>query len=161
MRTWIANRRGISTKEQEEFMLRLGLTIAVYEEYPCSSSRYVSPMWALSSVVFNLQIWLYLLVPKHPNISFIILRITAVIADLDLKNLIDNVNKKFQANEKWEDVINRRTDRLSYYAQCCKLKVPAQILSLCIVFLLLCGLRIQNIKYILCLMAEPINNLNL
>lgn len=61
----------------------------------------------------------------HPDVSPSVpsdIRITAVISDLDLKNLIDNVNKKFQANEKWEDVINRRTDRLSYYAQCCKLK---------------------------------------
>ncbi|XP_006342845.1 uncharacterized protein [Solanum tuberosum] len=57
-------------------------------------------------------------------------RITTVISDLDLKNLIDVVNKKFQANEKWEDVINRRTDRFSYCAQCCKLKdAPLKYLS--------------------------------
>ncbi|WMV22610.1 hypothetical protein MTR67_015995 [Solanum verrucosum] len=56
--------------------------------------------------------------------------ITTVISDLDLKNLIDVVNKKFQANEKWEDVINRRTDRFSYCAQCCKLKdAPLKYLS--------------------------------
>ncbi|XP_059291496.1 uncharacterized protein LOC132044979 [Lycium ferocissimum] len=57
-------------------------------------------------------------------------RISTVISDLDLKNLIDDINKKFQANEKWEDVINRRTDRLSYRAQCCKLKdAPLKYLS--------------------------------
>lgn len=60
-----------------------------------------------------------------------------MISDLDLKNLIDDINKNFQANEKWEDAINRRTDRLSYCAQCCKQKVLAQFLSLCTVFLLL------------------------
>ncbi|KAK4736300.1 hypothetical protein R3W88_010561 [Solanum pinnatisectum] len=61
-------------------------------------------------------------------------RITTVISDLDLKNLIDVVNKKFQANEKWEDVINRRTDRFSYCAQCCKLKdAPLKYLSVTVV----------------------------
>lgn len=60
-----------------------------------------------------------------------------MVSDLDLKNLIDVVNNKFQANEKWEDVINRRTDRFSYCARCCKLKVLAQIISLCTVFLIL------------------------
>ncbi|KAJ8553165.1 hypothetical protein K7X08_023843 [Anisodus acutangulus] len=57
-------------------------------------------------------------------------RITTVISDLDLKNLIDDINKKFQADEKWADVINRRTDRLSYCARCCKPKdAPLKYLS--------------------------------
>ncbi|XP_049394198.1 uncharacterized protein LOC125858456 isoform X3 [Solanum stenotomum] len=64
------------------------------------------------------------------SLPLLLLMITTVISDLDLKNLIDVVNKKFQANEKWEDVINRRTDRFSYCAQCCKLKdAPLKYLS--------------------------------
>lgn len=62
---------------------------------------------------------------SHPDVSPSApsnVRITSVISDLDLKNLIDDINKKFQANEKWDDVVNRRTDRLSYRARCCKPK---------------------------------------
>lgn len=69
----------------------------------------------------------------HPDVSPSApsdVRITTVISDLDLKNLIDAITKKFQANEKWEDVINRRTDRLSYCAWCCKPKdAPLKYLS--------------------------------
>ncbi|XP_059280876.1 uncharacterized protein LOC132034500 [Lycium ferocissimum] len=58
------------------------------------------------------------------------IRITTVISDIDLKNLIDDLNMKSQTIEKWEDVINRRTDRFSYYARCCKSKgAPLKYLS--------------------------------
>ncbi|KAM3267777.1 hypothetical protein P3S67_031762 [Capsicum chacoense] len=72
---------------------------------------------------------------SHPDVSPSTpdVRITTVISDLDLKNLIDDINKNFQANEKWEDAINRRTDRLSYCAQCCKQKdAPLKYLSVTI-----------------------------
>ncbi|XP_009793255.1 uncharacterized protein [Nicotiana sylvestris] len=65
-----------------------------------------------------------------PSSALSDVRITTVISELDLKNLIDDINMKFHANEKWEDVINRRTDRLSYYARCCKQKdAPLKYLS--------------------------------
>ena len=45
-----------------------------------------------------------------------------LVTDADLKFLIDNLEEKMGENEKWEKVIDKRNDILSYYAKCCKPK---------------------------------------
>lgn len=49
-------------------------------------------------------------------------RISTIISDLDLKNLIENLDEKLHDNERWEHVIDRREDLFSYTAKCCKPK---------------------------------------
>ncbi|KAB2625167.1 hypothetical protein D8674_016827 [Pyrus ussuriensis x Pyrus communis] len=45
-----------------------------------------------------------------------------LVTDVDLKFLIDNFVEKTGKNVKWENVIDKRNDILSYYAKCCKPK---------------------------------------
>ncbi|KAL2551233.1 Polyketide cyclase/dehydrase and lipid transport superfamily protein [Forsythia ovata] len=47
-------------------------------------------------------------------------RISGIISDLDLKNLIDDLDDKFHDDVIWENVIDKRNNRLSYKANCCK-----------------------------------------
>ncbi|KAK9022473.1 hypothetical protein V6N11_002733 [Hibiscus sabdariffa] len=49
-------------------------------------------------------------------------RIPEIISDLDLKFLVDNLDEKLNEDEKWENVINKKTDFLSYNAKCCRPK---------------------------------------
>ncbi|KAK3009839.1 hypothetical protein RJ639_010479, partial [Escallonia herrerae] len=56
--------------------------------------------------------------------------ISSIVPDSDLKSLIHNLEEKFHEKEKWEKVIDRRTNLLSYNAQCCKPKdSPLKYLS--------------------------------
>lgn len=58
-------------------------------------------------------------IPPPPNPS---IRISGVVTDADLKILIDNLEEKLDANEKWENVVDKRTNLFSYKAKCCKPK---------------------------------------
>ncbi|CAA2977568.1 stAR-related lipid transfer 7, mitochondrial [Olea europaea subsp. europaea] len=49
-------------------------------------------------------------------------RISGIISDLDLKNLIDDLDEKFHEDIIWENVIDKSNNRFSYKAQCCKQK---------------------------------------
>nr|GMC77342.1 StAR-related lipid transfer protein like [Ipomoea batatas] len=56
-------------------------------------------------------------------------RISTIISDLDLKDLIENLDEKLHCNEKWEHVIDRRADLFSYTAKCCKPKDGPKYIS--------------------------------
>lgn len=45
------------------------------------------------------------------------------ISDTDLKALLDDLDGRLNENEKWERVIEKSNDNLSYSAKCCKPKV--------------------------------------
>ncbi|PIA43962.1 hypothetical protein AQUCO_01800192v1 [Aquilegia coerulea] len=49
-------------------------------------------------------------------------RISATVSDADLKNLINNLDGIFDQEMKWDDVINKTSNRLSYNAKCYKPK---------------------------------------
>ncbi|XP_024969297.1 uncharacterized protein LOC112508783 isoform X2 [Cynara cardunculus var. scolymus] len=49
-------------------------------------------------------------------------RISDVITDLDLKVLMDSLDETVHGNDKWENVVDRRNNSLSYYVKCCKPK---------------------------------------
>ncbi|XP_068642671.1 uncharacterized protein [Aristolochia californica] len=49
-------------------------------------------------------------------------RISEIISDADLRDLINDIDRKLDEKEKWEDVIDRRNNLLSYMAKCCKPK---------------------------------------
>ena len=59
-----------------------------------------------------------------------ICRIPEIVSDSDLKFLVDNLDKKLNEDEKWENVIDKKTNFLSYKAKCCKLKVLFTLLCL-------------------------------
>lgn len=49
-----------------------------------------------------------------------------MISDSDLTTLIDNLDMKLNGEiEKWQCVMDRRNDLISYNAKCCKPKVNA------------------------------------
>ncbi|XP_062155444.1 uncharacterized protein LOC133863502 [Alnus glutinosa] len=54
---------------------------------------------------------------SHPQF-----RILEIVSDADLKFLIKNLDQKLNENEKWEHVIDKRNNFLSYNAKCCKPK---------------------------------------
>ncbi|KAE8710899.1 hypothetical protein F3Y22_tig00110318pilonHSYRG00026 [Hibiscus syriacus] len=57
-------------------------------------------------------------------------RIPEIISDSDLKFLIDNLDEKLNEDEKWENVIDKKTNFLSYNAKCCRTKdKPLKYLS--------------------------------
>ncbi|KAF6143846.1 hypothetical protein GIB67_009827 [Kingdonia uniflora] len=57
---------------------------------------------------------------------------TAIISDLDLQNLINNLDESFN-EEKWEDVVNKKNNLLSYNVKSCKPKEgPLKYLSVTI-----------------------------
>ncbi|XVE91148.1 hypothetical protein DITRI_Ditri20bG0131400 [Diplodiscus trichospermus] len=57
-------------------------------------------------------------------------RIPEIVSDSDLKFLIDNLDEKLNEDEKWENVIDKKNNSLSYKAKCCKLKdKPLKYLS--------------------------------
>ncbi|XP_021297264.1 uncharacterized protein LOC110426372 [Herrania umbratica] len=45
-----------------------------------------------------------------------------IVSDSDLKFLIDNLDEKLNEDDKWENVIDKRNNFLSYRAKCCKSK---------------------------------------
>lgn len=49
-------------------------------------------------------------------------RISDIITDLDLKHLIENLDETINENEKWENVVDKRNNSLSYHVKCCKPK---------------------------------------
>ncbi|PON37067.1 START domain containing protein [Parasponia andersonii] len=56
--------------------------------------------------------------------------ISEVVSDADLKFLVENLEEKMSENEKWENVIDKRNNLLSYSAKCCKPKdAPLTYLS--------------------------------
>lgn len=57
-------------------------------------------------------------------------RIATIVPNTDLKTLISNLEGKFDENEKWEDVIDKSNNTLSYKARCCKPKVCAYLFFL-------------------------------
>ncbi|KAE8658697.1 hypothetical protein F3Y22_tig00116970pilonHSYRG00057 [Hibiscus syriacus] len=57
-------------------------------------------------------------------------RIPEIVSDSDLKFLIDNLDEKLNEDEKWENVIDKKTNFLSYNAKCCRPKdKPLKYLS--------------------------------
>ncbi|KAB2081280.1 hypothetical protein ES319_A05G121300v1 [Gossypium barbadense] len=57
-------------------------------------------------------------------------RIPEIVSDSDLKFLIDNLDEKLDEDEKWETVIDKKTNSLSYKAKCCRPKnKPLKYLS--------------------------------
>uniref|UniRef100_A0A2P2MQX8 Uncharacterized protein LOC103327463 n=1 Tax=Rhizophora mucronata TaxID=61149 RepID=A0A2P2MQX8_RHIMU len=57
-------------------------------------------------------------------------RIPEIILDSDLKFLIENLDEKPIKNEKWENVIEKKSNLLSYVAKCCKPKVSFLVFDL-------------------------------
>ncbi|KAM6562855.1 hypothetical protein CsatB_022853 [Cannabis sativa] len=56
--------------------------------------------------------------------------ISEIVSDADLMFLVKNLDEKNNENDKWESVIDKRNDHLSYSAKCCKSKdVPLKYLS--------------------------------
>ncbi|XP_077238624.1 uncharacterized protein LOC143879860 [Tasmannia lanceolata] len=56
--------------------------------------------------------------------------ISEIISDDDLRNLVNNLERKVDEKEKWDDVIDRRNNLMSYKAKCCKPKdAPLKYLS--------------------------------
>ncbi|KAJ9568481.1 hypothetical protein OSB04_004447 [Centaurea solstitialis] len=49
-------------------------------------------------------------------------RISDVITDLDLKVLMESLDEAVHGNDKWENVVDRRNNSISYYVKCCKPK---------------------------------------
>lgn len=101
-------------------------------EFISSSSSFVNVR--LSSVVSpspNTDLKL-----KNPTVSHSTnsqIRISEIISDLDLKNLIDNLDEKFPGYQKWDNVVDRRNSLLAYSAKCCKPKDgPLKYLSVTI-----------------------------
>ncbi|KAF8389502.1 hypothetical protein HHK36_026197 [Tetracentron sinense] len=47
-------------------------------------------------------------------------RITDIISDVHLRNLINTLDGELDKKEKWDDVIDKRNNLLSYNAKCCK-----------------------------------------
>lgn len=50
-------------------------------------------------------------------------RISNIISDCDLKDLINSLEGKLKDKERWEDVIDKKNDLISYNAKCCRSKV--------------------------------------
>ncbi|XP_044479970.1 uncharacterized protein LOC123206790 [Mangifera indica] len=48
--------------------------------------------------------------------------ISKIVSDADLKFLIENLEEKFNQNEKWENVVDKRNNLVSYTAKCCRPK---------------------------------------
>ncbi|KAK8967660.1 hypothetical protein KSP40_PGU009675 [Platanthera guangdongensis] len=60
-------------------------------------------------------------------------RISSIVTDGDLKDLITNLDCKNNEREKWEEVIAKKNDRLTYHAKCCRPKdAPLKYLSVTI-----------------------------
>ncbi|KAK8506788.1 hypothetical protein V6N13_054982 [Hibiscus sabdariffa] len=57
--------------------------------------------------------------PSSPNSRS---RIPEIVNNSDLKFLIDNLDEKCNEEEKWENVIDKKNNFLSYRAKCCKPK---------------------------------------
>ncbi|XP_021681660.2 uncharacterized protein LOC110665725 isoform X2 [Hevea brasiliensis] len=56
--------------------------------------------------------------------------ISELVSETDLKILIENLDEKLTKNEKWENVIDKSNNLLSYSAKCCKPKdAPLKYLS--------------------------------
>ncbi|CAA7408326.1 unnamed protein product [Spirodela intermedia] len=56
--------------------------------------------------------------------------ISKIISDEDLRQLIYNLEGNLNAGERWEDVIDRKSDQFSYMAKCCRPKEgPLKYLS--------------------------------
>ncbi|XWS20585.1 hypothetical protein CRYUN_Cryun31cG0115000 [Craigia yunnanensis] len=49
-------------------------------------------------------------------------RIPEIVSDSDLNFLVDNLYEKLNEDEKWENVIDKKTNFLSYKVKCCKPK---------------------------------------
>ncbi|XP_057967632.1 uncharacterized protein LOC131157467 [Malania oleifera] len=50
------------------------------------------------------------------------LRIVEIISDADLQTLINNLDEKNSESDRWENVIDKKKDNLSYKVKCCKPK---------------------------------------
>ncbi|KAF5739202.1 hypothetical protein HS088_TW12G00403 [Tripterygium wilfordii] len=50
------------------------------------------------------------------------LRVSEIVSDADLKLLIENLNENIDENVRWENVVDKRNNLLSYKAKCCKPK---------------------------------------
>ncbi|KAI0518887.1 hypothetical protein KFK09_006324 [Dendrobium nobile] len=60
-------------------------------------------------------------------------RILGILSDADLKDLITNLDGKSNESEKWEEIVTKRNDSVSYHAKCCKPKEgPLKYLSVTI-----------------------------
>jgi len=53
----------------------------------------------------------------------IVCRKSGIISDADLRDLIEDLDAKNQESERWEDVIDKKNDFISYNAKCCRPKV--------------------------------------
>ncbi|XVF26437.1 hypothetical protein REPUB_Repub14bG0016400 [Reevesia pubescens] len=49
-------------------------------------------------------------------------RIPEIVSDSDLKFLIDNLDEKLNRDEKWDNVMDKKNNCVSYKAKCCKTK---------------------------------------
>ncbi|KAK7843765.1 star-related lipid transfer protein 7 [Quercus suber] len=58
----------------------------------------------------------------NSGISVYSCRISEIVSDADLKFLIEKLDQKLNESEKWEQVIDKRNNLLSYNAKCCKPK---------------------------------------
>lgn len=61
-------------------------------------------------------------------LKFYFCSISKIVSDADLKFLIENLEEKFNQNEKWENVVDKRNNLVSYTAKCCRPKVTSLVL---------------------------------
>lgn len=83
-------------------------------------------------------------------------RISGIISDLDLKNLIDDLDEKFHEDIIWENVIDKSNNRFSYKAKCCKQKVRSLVLFSIWVFLAYfdCQIKWRGYFFLLLLLLQ-------
>ena len=53
-----------------------------------------------------------------------------IVSEADLKFLIEKLDDKNTADERWENVIDKKNNLLSYSAKCCKPKVRVLTLNI-------------------------------
>lgn len=56
-------------------------------------------------------------------LSLCFCRISEIIPDSDLRNLIASLDGRLEEKEKWEDVIYKKNDNVCYKVWCCRPKV--------------------------------------
>ncbi|KAK9097613.1 hypothetical protein Sjap_023110 [Stephania japonica] len=84
-------------------------------------------VWRIGRAVSSRRRHRLISVPEHkPSASDVRTSRTRIIADIvsdaDLKTLVANLEGKFDGEEKWENVIDKRNGLLLYTAKCCKPK---------------------------------------
>lgn len=89
--------------------------------------------WLLLSYKQNkprlLQCWVRCIIRLFDDVEFFVYscRTSNFVTDADLKFLMEILDEKLNENDRWEDVLDRRNDRLCYNVKCFNPKVYALI----------------------------------